>query len=342
MWGVFPLYWPLLKPSGAGEVLAHRILWSLIVVVVLLAVGRRWAWMRTLGSRRLGLLTAAAFVLGINWLVFIWAVNNGQVVQTSLGYFTNPLVLVLLGVFVLHERLRPAQWAAVSLAAVAVVVLTLDFGGLPWVALSLAFSFAAYGLLKKTADVGPVESLSVETAALLLPALGFVVWLGATGESTFGSEGTGHALLIAASGVVTAIPLLCFGAAAVRIPLSTLGCCSTSRRSCSSRWGCSGSTSRCPRRGSPGSRSSGSRWRSSASTVSVSGGGGPCVPRRSSRSERTPATPGRVDRRPRRPEPVHAHSDRLPSRPLLPSLSLRHRLLRSAALTGTLDRRLRG
>jgi chloramphenicol-sensitive protein RarD len=223
MWGVFPLYWPLLKPSGAGEVLAHRILWSLIVIVALLAVRRRWAWMRTLGGRRLGLLTVAAFVLGINWLVFIWAVNNGQVVQTSLGYFTNPLVLVLLGVFVLHERLRPAQWAAVSLATVAVVVLTIDFGGLPWVALSLAFSFATYGLLKKTADVGPVESLSVETAALLLPALGFVVWLGATGEATFGSEGVGHALLLAASGVVTAIPLLCFGAAAVRIPLSTLG-----------------------------------------------------------------------------------------------------------------------
>ena len=223
MWGFFPLYWPYLKPAGAGEVLAHRILWSLVVVVALLGIGRKWAWMRTLGRRRLAILTLAAVVLGGNWLVFIWAVNHGQVVQTSLGYFTNPLVRVALGVLVLHERLRRTQWVAVGIATVAVGVLTVDYGEPPWVALTLAFSFAAYGLMKKTAGVGPVESLSVETAVLLLPAAVFLGWLAARGESTFGASGAGHALLVAASGVITAVPLLCFGAAAVRVPLSTLG-----------------------------------------------------------------------------------------------------------------------
>jgi chloramphenicol-sensitive protein RarD len=223
LWGLFPLYWPLLEPASADEILAHRIVWSLVVVAVLLLVRRRAAWFRQLGRRRLGLLAVAAVLVAVNWLTYIWSVNNEQVVQSSLGYFTNPLVTVLLGVFVLGERLRPTQWTAVGVAAVAVAVLTVDYGGLPWIALVLAFSFAAYGLIKKKADVGAVESLSVETAVLALPAAAFLLALSLRGDATFGREGIGHALLLAGSGLVTAIPLLCFGAAAIRIPLSTIG-----------------------------------------------------------------------------------------------------------------------
>jgi chloramphenicol-sensitive protein RarD len=223
LWGLFPLYWPLLEPAGADEILAHRIVWSLVVVAALLLLRRRWAWVRTLGRRRLGLLALAAVLVAGNWLTYIYSVNNEQVVQSSLGYFTNPLVTALLGVLVLGEHLRPAQWTALGLGAAAVVVLTVDYGGLPWIALTLAFSFAAYGLVKKKADVGAVESLSVETAVLLLPAAAYLLVLSMRGDATFGSEGIGHALLLAGSGVITAIPLLCFGAAAIRIPLSTIG-----------------------------------------------------------------------------------------------------------------------
>lgn len=223
LWGLFPLYWPLLEPAGAGEILAHRIAWSLLVVAALLAVERSWGWLRDLGAQQWLLLAAAAAVLSVNWLTYIWGVNHEHVVQTSLGYFINPLVTVLLGVLVLREQLRPAQWTAVALAGVAVLVLTVDYGGLPWIALVLAFSFGAYGLLKKTANVGPLESLAVETAVMFLPAVGFLALLAARGEATFGGHGSGHALLLAASGVITVVPLLCFGAAAIRVPLSTVG-----------------------------------------------------------------------------------------------------------------------
>ena len=224
LWGLFPLYWPLLEPARSGEILAHRIVWSLVVVAALLGLRRRWAWMRTLGRRRLALLSLAAVLVALNWLTYIYGVNHEQVVQTSLGYFTNPLVTVLLGVLVLGERLRRAQWVAVGLAALAVVVLTVDYGELPWIALVLAFSFAAYGLVKKKAGVGAVESLSVETAVLALPAAGYLLALSlGAGQVTFGREGVGQALLLAGSGIVTAVPLLCFGAAANRIPLSTIG-----------------------------------------------------------------------------------------------------------------------
>jgi chloramphenicol-sensitive protein RarD len=223
LWGLFPLYWPLLEPAGADEILAHRIVWSLVVVAALLVFRRRWAWIRELGMRRLGLLTLAAVLVAGNWLTYIYGVNNEQIVQTSLGYFTNPLVTVLLGVFVLGERLRRLQWAAVAVATAAVGILTIDYGGVPWIALMLAFSFAAYGLVKKKAGVGPVESLSVETAVLVGPAAAYLFLLSSRGDATAGDSGPWHLLLLAGSGVVTAIPLLCFGAAAIRIPLSSLG-----------------------------------------------------------------------------------------------------------------------
>jgi len=223
LWGLFPLYWPLLEPAGSVEVLAHRIAWSLVVVGVLLAVGPGFAWARTLERRRLGLLVVAAVLITINWGTFIHATTSGHVVDASLGYFINPLVSVALGVTLLGERLRRAQWAAVAIAGVAVVVLTVDHGRPPWIALILAFSFGIYGFVKKRADVGGVESLAVETAVLLLPALGYLAVLGAAGDGTFTSEGTGHALLLAAGGIATAVPLVLFGAAAIRIPLSTIG-----------------------------------------------------------------------------------------------------------------------
>jgi chloramphenicol-sensitive protein RarD len=225
MWGLFPLYWPLLEPSGSLEVLAHRVLWSLVVVVVLLAVTRRTAAVRAAVAdrRRLLQLALAAVVIAVNWGTYIYGVTHERVVETSLGYFINPIVTVLLGVLVLGERLRRVQWTALGFAGVAVVVLTVENGRPPWIALALAFSFGAYGLLKKTAGVGAVEGLAVETAVLLPVAAVHVAVLGATGASTFGTEGPGHAVLLALSGLVTAVPLLAFGAAASRIPLTTLG-----------------------------------------------------------------------------------------------------------------------
>ena len=223
LWGLFPLYWPLLEPAGAVEILAHRIVWSLVVVVVLLSVGGRLAGLRRLGRRAYVLLSVAAVVITVNWGTYIWGVNNEHVVETSLGYFVNPLVTVLLGVVVLGERLRPAQWGAVALATVAVIVLTLDYGRPPWIALTLAFSFATYGLLKKKAGVGAAESLAVETGVLVLPAAAYLLWLGARGDGTFGTEGLRHAVLLAGAGLVTAVPLLFFSAAATRVPLTTLG-----------------------------------------------------------------------------------------------------------------------
>ncbi|MGW0122907.1 EamA family transporter RarD [Streptomyces sp. NPDC003327] len=225
MWGLVPLFWPLLKPAGAVEILAHRMVWSLAFVVAGLLALRRWAWIRELARdpRKLALVALAATVISVNWGLYIWSVNTGHVVESSLGYFINPLVTIALGVLVLQERLRPAQWAAVGVGAAAVLVLAIGYGRPPWISLALAFSFALYGLVKKKVNLGGLESLAAETAVLFLPALGYLVWLGAQGTSTFGTEGAGHAALLAATGIVTAVPLVCFGAAAIRVPLSTLG-----------------------------------------------------------------------------------------------------------------------
>ncbi|MFE1611698.1 EamA family transporter RarD [Streptomyces albidoflavus] len=225
MWGLVPLFWPLLMPSGAGEILAHRMVWSLVVVGGVLLVLRRWSWAGELirQPKRLALVTVAAAVITVNWGLYIWSVNNNHVVEASLGYFINPLVTIAMGVLLLKERLRPAQWAAVGTGLAAVLVLAFGYGQPPWISLVLAFSFATYGLVKKKVNLGGVESLAAETAIQFLPALGFLLWLGARGESTFGTEGGGHAVLLALTGVVTAVPLVCFGAAAIRVPLSTLG-----------------------------------------------------------------------------------------------------------------------
>lgn len=225
MWGLVPLFWPLLKPAGALEILASRMAWSLAFVAVALLFVRRWAWAGELlrQPRRLALVTVGAAVITVNWGVYIWSVNSGHVVEASLGYFINPLVTIAMGVLLLKERLRPVQWTAVGVGFAAVAVLTVGYGHPPWISLTLAFSFATYGLVKKKVGLGGVESLAAETAIQFLPALGYLLWLGGHGDLTFVSEGPGHAALLAATGVVTALPLVCFGAAAIRVPLSTLG-----------------------------------------------------------------------------------------------------------------------
>ncbi|MBH1935082.1 EamA family transporter RarD [Streptomyces sp. AV19] len=226
IWGLFPLYWPLLEPSGAFEILAHRMVWSLLTVVAVLAVTRRWAWIPPLlrQPKRLGMIALGAAAISVNWGIYIWAVNSGHVVETSLGYFINPLVVIALGVVVLRERLRPAQWAAVGIGAAAVVVLAAGYGKLPWIALGISASFGTYSLIKKQVGLGGLESMAAETAVQFLPALGFLLFLGGGGgTSTFTSAGTGHMLLLVASGAITALPLVSFGMAAVRLPLSVLG-----------------------------------------------------------------------------------------------------------------------
>ncbi|MQY06063.1 EamA family transporter RarD [Actinomadura macrotermitis] len=223
LWGLFPLYWPLLKPAGALEILAHRIMWSLVAVLVVLSLRRHWGWVRALTRRQVGLLAAAAVGISLNWGVYIFAVNTGHTIEAALGYFINPLISVLFGVLVFRERLRPWQWAAVGLGTAAVLVLTVDYGRPPWIALVLAFSFGTYGLVKKFVNMPSAEGLTVETAVMFLPALGLALVLQLRGDAAFGHAGAGNALLLVGAGVVTAIPLLLFNAAAVRIPMSTIG-----------------------------------------------------------------------------------------------------------------------
>jgi chloramphenicol-sensitive protein RarD len=223
LWGVFPAYFPLLKPAGAVEILAHRVLWSLVVVLGILAVQGQLGSLRRLGGRRLALLALAGGFIAANWGTYIWGVNHEHVVETSLGYFINPIVTVLFGVFLLGERLRRGQWIAVGIGAFAVLVLAVDYGRPPWIALVLAFSFGSYGLIKKTVGAGAVQSLAVETAALAVPALAYLGWLFAAGQATFGHASAGNTLLLLSTGPVTAVPLLLFGASARRLPLSVLG-----------------------------------------------------------------------------------------------------------------------
>lgn len=225
LWGLFPLYWALLAAAGALETLAQRMIWSLVVILVIVAWTRRWPSLRAVlrDRRKMWLLAGAAVLISMNWGGFIWGVTHGRVVETALGYFTGPLVSVLIGVLVLGERLRKAQWTAVALGAAAIVVLVVGYGEVPWLALLLAFSFSTYGLVKKLAGVAAIESMAVETGVTLLPALAYVVFLEATGRGTFVSQGVGHTLLLVGGGLVTMVPLLAFGAAAVRLPLSMIG-----------------------------------------------------------------------------------------------------------------------
>jgi len=225
LWGLFPLYFPLLKPAGAIEILGHRVVWSLLTMALVLTASRRVAQFRAIfaNPRTLRLLSLAAVVIAMNWGTYIYGVNHHKVVETSLGYFINPLVTVLMGVLILGERLRRWQWVAVGIAAFAVAGLAIEYGRPPWIALILAFSFGTYGLAKKQAGVESVESLTFETLLLAPIAAGYLIWIGVSGDQHFLGHGGGHSLLLALTGVVTAIPLMCFGAAAIRVPMTTLG-----------------------------------------------------------------------------------------------------------------------
>jgi chloramphenicol-sensitive protein RarD len=226
LWGVFPLYFHALRASGALEILLHRVLWSLMVCIAVLTVARSWPQVRAVlrSARRTALLATASALLAGNWGVYVYAVNSGHVIEASLGYYVNPLVTVLLGVIVLRERLRPLQWVAVGVGAVAVAVLTGAYGRPPWLALTLAFSFGGYGLIKNRVggSIGALASLSTETLALAPFAAIGVIWLETTGRGHF-TDSPVQALLLASAGVATVVPLLFFAAAARRVPLATMG-----------------------------------------------------------------------------------------------------------------------
>jgi chloramphenicol-sensitive protein RarD len=225
LWGTFPLYWPLLEPAGVVEILAQRMVWSLVVIAIILRLTGGFGGVRTVlaDSRQRRLLLAAAVVITVNWGTYIWGVNTHHVVETSLGYFINPLFTIVLGVGVLGERLRRTQWLAVAIGAVAVIVIAVDYGRPPWIALTLATSFGLYGFFKKQAAVGAVDSLAVETGAMFVPALIVLIVIGAQGNLAFGQHSVANSLLLAGTGVVTVIPLLFFAASTRRLPLSVIG-----------------------------------------------------------------------------------------------------------------------
>ena len=222
-WGLYPAFFPLLKPASAVEILAHRIVWTVLLMAAVLVMMRRLSDLSSLTRRTWLLLTAASVLISVNWLVYVWAVSNGHVVDAALGYFINPLVTVLIGVLFFGERLHRAQLAAVLIAAAGVAVLTVAAGGVPAIALVLALSFALYGAVKKVVPVDPRVSVGVEAGIAAPFAIVFIVVLTLHGGAQFANNGAGHAALMILCGPVTAIPLLCFAAAAQRLPLVTLG-----------------------------------------------------------------------------------------------------------------------
>jgi chloramphenicol-sensitive protein RarD len=223
-WGLFPIYWKWLQAVPAVQVIGHRIVWSFVMLVIVMLATRQWTKFRaSLTPRVIGIYFAAGVLLSINWLVYVWGVNSGQIVETSLGYFINPLLSVLLGMIFLGERLRPAQWFPLGLATSGVLYLTWTYGSLPWIALALAFSFGFYGLVKKTAPLGSLYGLTLETGLMFLPALGYLLFAEKTGQGAFGHADTLILMLMLGAGLVTTIPLLMFASAARRIPLTMIG-----------------------------------------------------------------------------------------------------------------------
>ncbi len=224
IWGVLPIFWKAIDSVDSLEILAHRIVWSVVFLAGIIALRRSWTQIRSLSGMVVVRLLAAGSLLALNWATYIWAVNNGHIVESSLGYFINPLLNVLLGVVILRERLEAVQWLAVAIAAIGVTYMTISIGSLPWIALVLATSFAIYALLKKQMrGVGPIESLAVEATLVLLPAVAYLTILGLGGEGAFGADGVRTTILLILTGVATALPLLLFGAAARLIKLSTIG-----------------------------------------------------------------------------------------------------------------------
>lgn len=223
IWGLFPLYWKLLAHVPALEIMAHRIAWCALFVALWLTVREGWGWLRQLSPRLLGMLVGSSMLIAVNWWLYIWSVNAGHIVETSLGYFINPLVSVLLGVVILRERLNARQWLAVAVAAAGVLWLTIQAGRLPWIALALAASFGGYGLIRKLAVVPSVQGLMVESGLLVVPAIGFLFWLASQGQGSFGHVSLGTDLLLSLAGLVTALPLVLFAIGARQVPLSLMG-----------------------------------------------------------------------------------------------------------------------
>lgn len=223
-WGFLPIYWKFLNHVPAQEILMHRIAWSFVFLLLVLSYKRYWSWLSALKDWRV-LLTflASSLLLTVNWGLYIWAVNAGYIVEASLGYFINPLVNVVLGLLFLRERLRRGQWLAVAFAVVGVGYLTITYGALPWISLTLAFSFGTYGLLRKTAKLDALAGLSLETALLFLPAAGYLIWLQVNKTAVFLHTDPISNVLLIFTGVVTAVPLLWFALGARQVPLTTMG-----------------------------------------------------------------------------------------------------------------------
>ena len=225
VWGFFPIYWKFLSSISALQITCHRIVWSCVILLALIGRSSEWRtlWTAVRSARVLGIYTAAALAIAMNWVIFVWAANQGRIVQTSLGYFINPLLSVVLGVFVFRERLRPLQWFSVGLAAAGVLYLTIALGSPPWIALSLAASFGTYGLLKKVAPLSAVQGLALETSILFPPAAAYLIWAELAGTGALMHSGLTRDLLMFAAGPVTTLPLLLFAAGVRRIPLSLVG-----------------------------------------------------------------------------------------------------------------------
>ena len=223
-WGLFPLYWPLLKPASPLEIVSHRAVWTLVFCIIVLALLRQLKSTLAIMKhpKKMAGLFATTVLISINWLTYIWATNNGHVVEAALGYYINPLIIIAFGVLLLSEKMRPLQWVAVAIAAIGVTILTIDYGRLPWVAISLALSWGTYGLLKKKLDLGALEGLTIETLISLLPYGFYLFYLNNQGTGQFGS-GVGLTILLIAAGAMTAIPLLLFNGSTTRLPYSTIG-----------------------------------------------------------------------------------------------------------------------
>jgi len=224
LWGLFPLYWPLLKPATALEIVSHRATWTSVFCILILAFQKQLRQMFTLMfTKKVFIrLVLASILISINWLVYIWATNHGHVVEAALGYYINPLFIIAFGVVLLKEKLRKLQWVAVGIGAIGVLVLTIDYGRLPWIALTLATSWGSYGLIKKRLNLGALEGLAIETLISFIPYAGFLIYLASQGEGQWGQKPS-LTLLLTAAGAITAIPLLLFNGAATRLPYSTLG-----------------------------------------------------------------------------------------------------------------------
>ena len=224
MWGLFPLYWPLLQPASALEIVSHRAVWTMVFCIIVLAITHALkSTLATFKRPKVAIkLFTTTILISINWLVYIWATNNNHVVEASLGYYINPLIIIAFGVILLKEKMRPLQWAAVSIATIGVIVLTVDYGRLPWVALALALSWGTYGLVKKQLGLGALEGLAIETMIAFIPYCGYLMFIGAKGDGQFGN-GIGLTALLISAGAITAIPLLLFNGSTNRLPYSTIG-----------------------------------------------------------------------------------------------------------------------